>query len=349
MTALIALAATIAAIIPLRYFADQLGLVDVPTKRKQHLGVVPVVGGIGMVIGITVAIGLSGYFRDVFWLGTSAYLLMLCGMIDDKFSIRVALRLLVQCMVALILVLGTDVQLQNIGQLLPGVDVSLGVMALPFTVFCIIGVINAVNMIDGVDGLSGTLLLVTFSGLAVIGFGDGGELFAVCVAVSFALIGFLAFNARIQGRRARIFMGDAGSTTLGLIAAFLLISLSQGEGAAISPIGAAWILGVPLLDAATVIVKRAVSGRPVFSADRAHVHHVFLDMGYSVNATVIRLAALQTVLVGIGFLISQNRAYEAVGFWGFIVLAAFSVGFSINIGQRRRQREEDAAKHAEQN
>ena len=134
--ALVALAATVAAVIPLRHFADQLGLVDVPTKRKRHRGAVPVIGGIAMLIGITTAIGFSGHFQDVFWLGVSAYLLLLCGMIDDKFSIRVALRLLVQCMVALILLLGTDVKLIYLGEVLPGFELHLDAHALPFTVFC---------------------------------------------------------------------------------------------------------------------------------------------------------------------------------------------------------------------
>ncbi|MEM9601934.1 MAG: MraY family glycosyltransferase [Pseudomonadota bacterium] len=339
MIALVALAATVAAIIPLRHFADRLGLVDVPTQRKRHRGAVPVIGGIAMVLGITAAVGVSGHFHDVFWLGASAYLLLLCGMIDDKFSIRVALRLLVQCMVALILLLGTGIELSSVGALLPGVDVELGRLALPFTVFCIIGVVNAVNMIDGVDGLSGTLMLVTFAGLAAISFGHGGGLFVVSLAVSFALVGFLLFNARAFRSRAAIFMGDAGSTTLGLIVAFLLISLSQAPQASVSPVGAAWILGVPLLDAMTVIVKRAVSGRPVFGADRAHVHHVFLDLGYSVNATVIRLAALQAILVGVGFLISSNRQFETLGFWGFIALIAASVGVSTLVVRRRKRAE----------
>ena len=344
--ALVALAATVAAILPLRRFADQLGLVDVPTKRKQHLGAVPVIGGIAMLVGVTAAISVSGHFNEVFWLGVSAYLLLLCGMIDDKFSIRVALRLLVQCMVALILLLGTDVHLMHLGQILPGSEIQLGGAALPFTVFCIVGVINAVNMIDGVDGLSGSLMLVTFAGLAAIGFGSGGGLYSVCLAVSFALLGFLAFNARVRGRRARIFMGDAGSTTLGLIVAFVLISMSQGEGAAISPIGAAWILGVPLIDAATVIVKRAMGRRPVFAADRAHVHHVLLDLGYSVNSTVIRLAAVQAALVGIGFLISVNPEYETLGFWAFIGLVAASVLTSNALIKRKAEAEN--ARRAEQ-
>ncbi len=340
--ALIALAGTIAAILPLLYFADQLGLVDVPDSRKLHAGSVPVVGGIGIVAGITAAVIASGQFWDVFWLGTSAYLLLLCGMIDDKFSIRVALRLLVQCMVALILLLGTDVELHSLGELLPGVESVLGPLALPFTVFCIIGVINAVNMIDGVDGLSGTLMLVSFSGLAAMLFGRGDAQFIVALAVSFSLIGFLVFNARIFRPQALVFMGDAGSTVLGLIVSFLLISNSQGEGAVISPIGAAWILGVPLLDAATVIVKRMILKQPVFSADRSHVHHLFLDAGYSVNATVIRLAGLQAIMVGVGFLLSRHPQWGTLGFWCFLALVACSVVGSTVFARSRRAQHQKA-------
>lgn len=347
MAAPIALAATIAVIVPLRSFADQLGLVDVPTSRKQHAGAVPVVGGIAMLFGVSVAVIASGHLSSAFWLGVSAYFSLLCGMVDDKFSIRAALRLLVQCMVALILLLGTSVKLSYLGEFLPGVGVHLDSLSLPFTVFCIVGVINAVNMIDGMDGLSGSLMLVTFSALAAISLGTGGGLHVVSLAVSCALLGFLLFNARLFGNRARVFMGDAGSTTIGLIAAFLLISQSQGERSLISPIGAAWILGVPLIDAMTVIIKRSVSGRSVFVADRTHVHHVLLDVGYSVNATVIRLAALQAILVSVGCLISMNRPYEALGFWGFVALVGLSYAVS-NLVARRIKGEAVAPKRSEQ-
>ncbi len=334
-TALIALVATVAAILPLSRFADQLGLVDVPDGRKQHRGAVPVVGGIGIVVGASIAVVLSGQSWGVFWLGTSAYLLLLCGMIDDKFTIRVALRLLVQCMAALILLLGTGVELHSLGELWPGVDVTLGFVALPFTVFCIIGVINAVNMIDGLDGLSGSVMLMSFAGVAAILFGQGDAEFMVALSVSCALVGFLCFNARFYREQAKVFMGDAGSTVLGLLIAYLLISNSQGDKAVISPIGAAWILGVPLLDAATVIVKRAIMRQSVFSADRSHIHYLFLDAGYTVNSTVVRLAALQSIMVGIGFLISRSPAWESAGFWSFVGLVALSVVGSTWLSKRR--------------
>jgi UDP-GlcNAc:undecaprenyl-phosphate GlcNAc-1-phosphate transferase len=183
-----------------------------------------------------------------------------------------------------------------------GSTFSLGRVAVPFTVFAIIGVINAVNMSDGLDGLAGTLSLVPIVGfiVATIFLGDGRDLVILwCFAASIAA--FLLFNVTVPGkRRALIFLGDSGSMFLGLALAWFAIRLSQGEHAAISPAAALWFLTLPIFDAVCMASRRILRKRPPFSADKEHLHHVFLLAGFTVTETVLTMAGLAAVGVIVG-------------------------------------------------
>lgn len=320
-----------AMVYPLMLKAEEIGLVDVPNARKVHKGAVPVIGGIAIVLGVSAGVLFFGYAKELFWLGVCSYLLMFCGMLDDKLNIRVSYRLLTQIMVALILYLSTGAELSSVGSVWPGTQTDLGLLALPFTIFCVIGVINAVNMIDGIDGLSGTLIFITFAALSLLMVGSAEA--AMMHFIMAAVAGFLLYNLRVGRDRALIFMGDAGSTVIGLWIAYMLIKGSQGESASISPVAAAWFLGVPLLDATSVMIKRAILKRPLFGADKGHLHHFMLDSGFSVNQSVVVLGSLQIAMCAVGYWISGHLAFEPLAFWGFVV----AVGLAV-VGTLQQQR-----------
>ncbi len=316
-----------AVVYPLMLKAEELGLVDVPNARKVHKGAVPVVGGIAIVLGVSAGMIAFGYAWELFWLGVCSYLLMFCGMLDDKLNIRVAYRLLTQIMVALILFLSTGTELTTVGSIWPGTHSNLGELSLPFTVFCIIGVINAINMIDGIDGLSGSLIFITLAFISSL-MASSAEV-AMMHFVMAAVAGFLLYNLRLTRDRALVFMGDAGSTVLGLWVAYMLIQGSQGEAASFSPVSAAWFLGVPLLDATSVIIKRAILRRPLFGADKGHLHHYLLECGFSVNQVLVRLCALQLAMCSLGYWVSFHTAFEPLAFWGFVVVVGVTVAATI--------------------
>ena len=321
--ALAVFAVSAVVIYPLMLKAEQLGLVDVPNARKVHKGAVPVVGGIAIVLGVSFGVVAFGHAQELFWLGVCSYLLMFCGMLDDKLNIRVSYRLLTQIMVGLIVYLSTGTELSSVGSIWPGHTTDLGLLSLPFTVFCVIGVINAVNMIDGIDGLSGSLIFITFAALSllIVGSAEASLMHFIMAAVA----GFLLYNLRVGRDKAIVFMGDAGSTVMGLWIAYMLINGSQGASSSISPVAAAWFLGVPLLDATSVIIKRALLHRPLFGADKGHLHHFMLDCGYSVNQAVAILCAMQVTMCGVGYWISEHRALEPLAFWGFVAVVGFAV------------------------
>jgi UDP-GlcNAc:undecaprenyl-phosphate GlcNAc-1-phosphate transferase len=169
-------------------------------------------------------------------------------------------------------------------------------------------VINAFNMIDGLDGLSGSIALIALGGLAFLAEQGGfAEEHAVLLIVFGAVLGFLLLNFRFPGReRARVFLGDSGSSWLGFVMAWFFIELSQSNAAtglqrAYAPVTAIWLFALPLLDTTYVMIRRARLGEGIFEPDRRHLHHLFLRSGFSVRQTWSAMtgAALLFALIGI--------------------------------------------------
>ncbi len=301
---------TTALILGLRPVAQSLGLVDIPNERKVHDGAIPLVGGIAIFAAVVAAHAVSkSIFPGALGVGnyTSFYaagaLLILVGVIDDYRELSPAVRLVAEGFAALIIIFGADVVVRSLGAVTSGgPDVTLGLVAVPFTVFAVVGLINAINMSDGLDGLAGTLSLVPVLGfiVATIFLGDGKDLVILwCLAASVSA--FLLFNVTVPGkRRALIFLGDSGSMFLGLTLAWIAIRLSQGEGAAISPAAALWFFTLPIYDTVCMTSRRILRKRPPFSADKEHLHHVFLLAGFTVTETVLTMGGLAAVGVGVG-------------------------------------------------
>ncbi len=289
--------------------AIRLGWVDQPDWRKQHSGLIPLVGGPAMFLAfLAVLAWRGGWSQSVHVLAWSSAIILVTGLIDDRRHVRVPLRFALQILALLCMVWAGGIQLYNFGNLFWDRLLGLGPLAVPITVFSALGVINAFNMIDGLDGLSGSLALVSLLGLAFLaGRSDFMEELAVLLIVAGALLGFLLLNFRFPWReRARVFMGDSGSAWLGFVLAWFFIALSQeyaptGQTRAYAPVTAIWLFALPLLDTTYVMIRRARLGEPIFGADRRHLHHLFLRTGRSVRTAwaAMTSAALLFALVGI--------------------------------------------------
>ena len=332
VSSILAFVLTTVLIIVLRPVARMFGLVDVPNARKVHEGEIPLIGGIAIFVAVVMSHAVSKWvFPDALGVGnyTSFYvaggLLVLVGVLDDFRNLSPTIRLIAEAFAALIIIFGANVVVSSFGTLTSdGQSVMLGIAAVPFTVFAVVGLINAVNMSDGLDGLAGTLSLVPVLGFifATTYLGDGKDLvilwsFAACIA------GFLFFNVTVPGkRRALIFLGDSGSMFLGLMLAWLAIRLSQGEQAAITPAAALWFLTLPVFDAVCMTSRRIMRKRPMFSADKEHLHHVFLLAGFTVTETVLIMGGLAMVGVIVGL---AGTYYEVPD----IILAGAFVGLGL--------------------
>lgn len=321
---------TASLIIVLRPFAMTIGLVDVPDARKTHQGPIPLIGGLAIFVAVAIAClipgitGLSTAVPEVVTFLAAGILLVAVGVTDDFIQLSPTARFVAEVLAALAMIYGAGVVLTDLGELtVSGEALELGLLAVPFTVFTTVGVINAMNMCDGLDGLSGTQSLVSLAGFALAlalagGIGQAGLL----TVLGGGILGFLLFNMRLPGRsRAAIFLGDAGSMFLGFALTWFAISLSQGPDRVLQPAAALWFIMVPLLDAVAMMLRRLVKGRSPFSADREHLHHIFLLAGYSVNQTVALMALLSACGVAVGL---------AATYWRWpdlpVAVAFFSVG-----------------------
>ncbi|GHA08447.1 undecaprenyl-phosphate alpha-N-acetylglucosaminyl 1-phosphate transferase [Arenicella chitinivorans] len=275
-------------------FAFRFGLVAVPGEHRQHTAPTPMVGGLGVFAGL--ALGVLCWSPADLGLLSCLAILCLVGMLDDRITLPSWLRLLVQGGVAYLMIKLTGVRLESLGFLVSTkYEVVLGPWSMPMTIFAVIGVINATNMSDGMDGLAGSLVIISLGVLLLLTKTDVTLIWIAIASVS----GFLVLNLRIGRARAKVFMGDAGSTMIGLLLAYLLINASQ-QSAGFPPVVALWVLALPLIDAVSVLIVRPLRGRSPFDADRVHYHHLILDRGLSVNQTLILVVVVQTVCGGFG-------------------------------------------------
>ena len=258
---LVALLATSCLLYFLASRAHYVGLVDKPSNRKVHETEIPTVGGIAIFGGFLLAL-FSSPVSHVYLVGfvLPALLLVSVGAIDDIVTMSHKPRFIVQILAGVLMTVAGGVVVTQLGELLmPGKVMTLGVLAIPFTVVCVVGLVNAFNMSDGIDGLAGSLTLVALLGLGTVAY-IGGQIYdgrGTVVPGLSSLVAFLLFNARYLWRkRADHFLGDCGSTLLGFAVVWFSVSLSQGEQAVMTPATPLWFVALPLFDMATLISRR---------------------------------------------------------------------------------------------
>jgi UDP-GlcNAc:undecaprenyl-phosphate GlcNAc-1-phosphate transferase len=212
----------------------------------------------------------------------------------------------VHLVAAIALIAGTGALVRQLGNPFGTGEVALhGIGVMVFTVLLITAAINAFNMLDGMDGLASVTALTAFAGLALVSWlhgGHDGQEVAICAVAGAAVCGFLIFNvpARYVGRM-RCFMGDAGSTLLGAIVAWVGIRTSQIPTAgAVHPVTVLWIVGLPLFELFWTVIRRVSRGRSPMKADMEHFHHLLVGAGFSVPAAFATFVFINLMLVACG-------------------------------------------------
>jgi UDP-GlcNAc:undecaprenyl-phosphate GlcNAc-1-phosphate transferase len=263
--------------------AHHSGWLDDPlTERKIHDEATPTAGGLGIAVGVVAgvaALALAGSLlgvtlslpSGVFWIG--AAVMLVTGFVDDLRGASFKKKFFIQSTVAYgLLFFGYGV---DVNALLPvAIDAyHATLLSVPLTMVWVVGVMNAVNFIDGLDGLAGGVVLVAIATFGAI-FGVQGEwgLLFTAVAVSGAVLGFLRFNVH----PATIFMGDSGSLLLGYLAAVFPLVAPLTTHPVVNVLVPVVVLGLPILDTATSIVRRTLSHRSIFAPDSDHIHHRLL-------------------------------------------------------------------------
>lgn len=275
--------------------ASRLDLMDYPNGRKDHAQPTPIIGGVAMLVGVLLAAALTlpSVPTSVLGFVAAAGLLVIVGLIDDKYDLDWRLRILAQVLAALIMIHLGGVRVHYLGHLFGYDNVFLGSLSVPFTVFATVGIINAINMVDGMDGLAGLLVLSALFMLSVAALYSGNDrvLTHALIAIG-AVSAFLLYNIRHPWQHcAKSFMGNAGSAFLGLTIAWIAFRLTQNPGHPVTPVLALWMLPVPIMDCLVLIARRIKLGQSPFRADHNHIHHLMLEAGFKPTAAAITLAA----------------------------------------------------------
>lgn len=316
------LCATWIALYLLKPMAHRAKLLDIPQGRKQHTGAVPLIGGMSVFIGVSIAVMLTLPNNTAVstWL-LCALGIVLLGVADDAEDLSVKLRIAMQTTLTLALCIGTGLSLENLGNLLGLGEIALGVFSYPFTVLIVLGIINAFNMIDGIDGLLGSVAMVSLLSLVMLfSLSTHGAELGISIMFIAALIPYLLNNLVLPPFKQKIFMGDAGSMLIGLTVSWLLIEGTQNPAnPAFRPVTALWLIALPLMDMVRVILVRLRDGRSPFTAGRDHLHHLLLENGMSKYTTLLTMAALALALASVGVVTEYLQTSASLMFYGFLL------------------------------
>ena len=298
-----------------RRFAFKIGAIDIPKdNRRMHNKPTPRIGGLAIIFGFTVAtLCFAQPSRQLYGTLAGAAIIAVMGVIDDCKNLPAKLKFVIQIIAALVVVFAGDIKIDVFTN--PNFLSDNPYWVLPewlsvtLTVIWIVFITNAVNFIDGLDGLAAGVSAIMSISLVFISIRVGEYSIAILgIALMGSCFGFLPFNFN----PAKIFMGDTGSTFLGFMLATLSIQGVFKSYAVISFAVPLLILGLPLFDALFAMIRRILRGQSPMTADRGHLHHRLVDMGFSQKQTVFILYAISGVLGITAVLLAESGVLRAL-------------------------------------
>ena len=298
-----------------RRFAFKIGAIDIPKdNRRMHKKPTPRIGGLAIIFGFTVAtLCFAQPSRQLYGTLSGAAIIAIMGVIDDCKNLPAKLKFVIQIIAALVVVFAGDIKIDVFTN--PNFLSDNPYWVLPewlsvtLTVIWIVFITNAVNFIDGLDGLAAGVSAIMSISLVFISIRVGEYSIAILgIALMGSCFGFLPFNFN----PAKIFMGDTGSTFLGFMLATLSIQGVFKSYAVISFAVPLLILGLPLFDALFAMIRRILRGQSPMTADRGHLHHRLVDMGFSQKQTVFILYAISGVLGITAVLLAESGVLRAL-------------------------------------
>ena len=286
--------------------AIKVGAVDKPNARKVHTHAIPRLGGLAIYVGFMAAVLFCVPVRhELLGLLLGCTAIVALGIWDDICNIPAKVKLVGQ-IVAACIPIAFGIQIEWLTNPFGTLIVLPELVAIPVTIFWIIGFTNTVNLIDGLDGLAAGVAFIASVSMFLLAYTMNQYLPAmIIVAMAGAALGFLQYNFN----PAKIFMGDTGSMLLGYtmaVAAVLGLVKTAATIALVVPLIA---LGLPILDTLFAIIRRKMSGVPIFQPDKGHLHHRLLALGMSQKQAVLIMYFVSIVL-GIVALFVANVSYQ---------------------------------------
>jgi len=307
-------------------FALKSNLTDKPdTFRKNHIGEIPLIGGISIFIAVVFSYLLinfsSSFIFDIF-LGTSVVIFF--GLLDDFRPHHWILRLASQVIASIYIILNSNLLIESLGFVKFFGEINTGSLANLFTVLCVIALTNAINLLDGLDGLAGTIVLIALTALIIISGSDPMQV----ILIIFSVATFLHFN--LGKRKYKVFLGDAGSLGLGFFLSWVLIYYSSSG--LIESQQIIWFTSIPIIDTLRVMIERFKNGDKLFAADRKHLHHLLLDANMNKTSVLVIIIGLHSSLIIFGQFMSNFL--PEYSYYAFLIVTLIYISFIGRIQNR---------------
>lgn len=305
-------------------------LFDLEDERTIHTEEIPRLGGVAFVFSAAVAVAIALAMTDRVVLNCSGHgglgvvvrgmgligsvlVVYGVGVWDDLRTLNYKYKFLAQLVSALLMVLVGNIWINDLGGLF-GLTMLSPFVGKVFTVLLVMFIINAFNLIDGIDGLASSLGIITTFAVGFVLVASGQAFLAVFAFVLAAsLVVFFCFNKLGSVKHhTKIFMGDGGSQTMGLVIAFLLVYLTmRKEGQPTESVSHSLVLSfslvvIPCFDAVRVMLSRMSKGSNPFLADKTHIHHKFLHIGYGQTSTLYAILLIDMFFVGVNALLMET-------------------------------------------
>lgn len=318
------------AVTPLvKRLAQRVGAMDVPTDgRRMHHRPIPRMGGLAIFAAFlvsTLLFAFPEFDREVRGILLGAVIIVILGVLDDIFALHAGLKFIVQIAAAVLTVLH-GCRIEHF----MGLQLATW-LSYPVSVIWIVAITNAVNFIDGLDGLAAGVCAISAGAMLVVALLVADFVSAVMLAaIVGACVGFIPYNFN----PAKIFMGDTGSTFLGFMLATISIYGLFKMYAIISFAVPFLVLGLPIFDICFAVIRRVSHGQSPMHADRGHVHHRLIDMGFSQKQAVAIAYMLSAILGMAAVVLTNDGETQALIFLAAVVVVG-GIGFWVIFGHRR--------------
>lgn len=307
--------------------AVHINALDIPNERKVHKEPIPLLGGIGIFLAFLLNFMIFGTHSTLMnSILIASFLILLLGIFDDINPIKASYKFIVQLLIAAVIVFYGNLKLNYID--LFNFSFTLGWLSYPISMLLIVGIINAINLIDGLDGLCAGISSIYFLTIAIIGFilnKFNGLDIMISVLMLGSTLGFLVHNFP----PAKIFMGDAGSTFIGLMISIITL-IGFKTFTLTSLVIPAWILLIPISDTLFAIIRRKLNHKPIGLPDKEHFHHQLLKL-FSKTKTVLIIYGINLIFSAVSIIYAVGYKKEMVFCYIFLLLATLFLVLKTNI------------------
>jgi len=312
--------------------AWKIDAIDYPDGRRVNTKPIPRLGGVAVFAGLVISLGfivvlnwaspdilhIRSVNTSINYLGVGASIVVIfaIGLLDDVMQIKPFVKFLGHIAAASIACASGVLFSHFLNPFGPGV-VDIGIIAYPLTVFYLVACANIINLIDGLDGLASGIVAICAAALLVLSFSRGYvDATIVAIAIVGVCAGFLIFNFH----PAKVFLGDSGSLVLGFSLGLVSLFGVVRATALISLLIPVVIAGIPVIDTLTSIIRRIRLKQPIFHADKEHVHHRFINFGFSQRTTVLIIYGISIILSVLAILIAQDQSPLRFVYIGILIV-----------------------------